>query len=165
MQKWIWVLALIYQVKSKENRHTQECCRAQRRERLLLLRKSWKFLLKREQTGPDLQEWVEFAKCKGFLGEGFMWHGRGGVSAFGMFGDQKSDGAFSAWGRVSSRDDGMPTKLGTQVGVPGDKVRCALELSLRLKIVRTFHWVGVKREKRMAAKKSGFPLYHGILTS
>lgn len=30
-----------------------------------------------------------------------MWLGCGGVSAFGMFGDQKSDGAFSAWGRVS----------------------------------------------------------------
>ena len=35
-----------------------------------------------------------------------MWHGRGGVSAFGMFGDQKSDGAFSAWGRVSCREEG-----------------------------------------------------------
>ena len=30
-----------------------------------------------------------------------MWLGRGGVSAFGMFGDQKSDGAFSTSGRVS----------------------------------------------------------------
>lgn len=100
-----------------------------------------------------------------------MWHGRGGVSAFGMFGDQKSDGAFSAWGRVNCAEGGwagdgvVPTNLGTQVGVPGDKARRALELSLHLKIVRTFHWVGVKREKRMAAKKSGFSLYHGILTS
>lgn len=64
-----------------------------------------------------------------------------------------------------SRDDGVPTKLGTQVGVLGDKARRVLELSLHLKIVRAFHWVGVKREKRMADKKSGFSLYHGVLTS
>lgn len=59
----------------------------------------------------------------------------------------------------------MPTKLETQVGVLGDKSRRVLELSLHLKIVRAFHWIGDKREKRMAAKKSGFSLYHGVLTS
>ena len=43
----------------------------------------------------------------------------------------------------------MPTKLETQVGVLGDKSRRVLELSLHLKIVRAFHWIGDKREKRI----------------
>lgn len=55
---------------------------------------------------------------KRFLGEGFTWHGRGGMSALSMFGDWKSYGAFRALGRVQcrgrghgSRDGHVPVKL------------------------------------------------------